>query len=203
MEPSSTLAPRRHRNASAKLRKTIKSRLRQGPRPIRGRLDSVRVSSRHSIVSHLTIRFLVFLQLNRGLFIYFVDHLWPQLVADLAEKSSFMEPRYQAEMGLGLSGRILSSGRLPTNCQGGSRSWTSRWSTEKAACQRTETIRALLKTTEVSVQEIAMRFGVSRSTLYRNKLHVSNSCRCTIRQITCKKIRRIICKLTKRELSLA
>ena len=26
------------------------------------------------------------------------------------------------------------------------------------------------KTTEVSVQEIATRFGVSRSTLYRNKL---------------------------------
>src|SRR5271157_3920419 len=33
-----------------------------------------------------------------------------------------------------------------------------------------KTIRALLKTTEVSVQEIATRFGVSRSTLYRNKL---------------------------------
>jgi DNA invertase Pin-like site-specific DNA recombinase len=32
-----------------------------------------------------------------------------------------------------------------------------------------KTIRALLKTTEVSVQEIATRFGVSRSTLYRNK----------------------------------
>ena len=33
-----------------------------------------------------------------------------------------------------------------------------------------KTIRALLKTSEVSVQEIATRFGVSRSTLYRNKL---------------------------------
>ena len=33
-----------------------------------------------------------------------------------------------------------------------------------------KTIRALLKTTEVSVQEIAKRFGVSRSTLYRNGL---------------------------------
>lgn len=31
-----------------------------------------------------------------------------------------------------------------------------------------KTIRALLKTTEASVQEIATRFGVSRSTLYRN-----------------------------------
>ena len=33
-----------------------------------------------------------------------------------------------------------------------------------------KTIPALLKTSEVSVQEIATRFGVSRSTLYRNKL---------------------------------
>jgi DNA invertase Pin-like site-specific DNA recombinase len=33
-----------------------------------------------------------------------------------------------------------------------------------------KTIRALLKTNEISVQEIAARFGVSRSTLYRNKL---------------------------------
>ena len=33
-----------------------------------------------------------------------------------------------------------------------------------------KTIRALPKTTEVSVQGIATRFGVSRSTLYRDKL---------------------------------
>jgi DNA invertase Pin-like site-specific DNA recombinase len=33
-----------------------------------------------------------------------------------------------------------------------------------------KTIRALLKTAEISVQEVASRFRVSRSTLYRNKL---------------------------------
>jgi DNA invertase Pin-like site-specific DNA recombinase len=33
-----------------------------------------------------------------------------------------------------------------------------------------KTIKALLKTDEVSVQEAAARFGVSRSTLYRNGL---------------------------------
>jgi DNA invertase Pin-like site-specific DNA recombinase len=33
-----------------------------------------------------------------------------------------------------------------------------------------KTIKALLKTNEVSVQETAVRFGVSRSTLYRNGL---------------------------------
>jgi hypothetical protein len=33
-----------------------------------------------------------------------------------------------------------------------------------------KTIKALLKTDEVSVQEAATRFGVSRSTLYRNRL---------------------------------
>ena len=33
-----------------------------------------------------------------------------------------------------------------------------------------KTIKALLKTDEVSVQEAAVRFGVSRSTLYRNGL---------------------------------
>ena len=33
-----------------------------------------------------------------------------------------------------------------------------------------KTIKALLKTDEVSVREVAVRFGVSRSTLYRNGL---------------------------------
>lgn len=33
-----------------------------------------------------------------------------------------------------------------------------------------KTVKALLKTNEVSVQEVAVRFGVSRSTLYRNGL---------------------------------
>jgi DNA invertase Pin-like site-specific DNA recombinase len=33
-----------------------------------------------------------------------------------------------------------------------------------------KTIRALLKTAEISVQEVATRFGVSQATLYRNKL---------------------------------
>ena len=40
-----------------------------------------------------------------------------------------------------------------------------------------KTIKALLKTDEVSVQEAAMRFGVSRSTLYRNRRPCSNICR--------------------------
>jgi hypothetical protein len=35
---------------------------------------------------------------------------------------------------------------------------------------KVKTIRALLKTAEISVREIATRFGVSRSILYRNKL---------------------------------
>jgi DNA invertase Pin-like site-specific DNA recombinase len=36
--------------------------------------------------------------------------------------------------------------------------------------KKLNTIRVLLKTAEISAQEIATRFGVSRSTLYRNKL---------------------------------
>ena len=39
---------------------------------------------------------------------------------------------------------------------------------KKLSDKELKTIRALLKTAEVSVQEIATRFGVSRSTLYRN-----------------------------------
>lgn len=38
----------------------------------------------------------------------------------------------------------------------------------KLSAKELKTIAALLKTAEVSVQEIAKRFGVSRSTLYRN-----------------------------------
>jgi DNA invertase Pin-like site-specific DNA recombinase len=40
----------------------------------------------------------------------------------------------------------------------------------KLSAKELKTIAALLKTPEVSVQEIAKRYGVSRSTLYRNKL---------------------------------
>jgi DNA invertase Pin-like site-specific DNA recombinase len=40
----------------------------------------------------------------------------------------------------------------------------------KLQAKEIKTIRALLKTAEISVQEVATRFGVSRSTLYRNKL---------------------------------
>jgi DNA invertase Pin-like site-specific DNA recombinase len=40
----------------------------------------------------------------------------------------------------------------------------------KLSAKELKTIAALLKTPVVSVQEIAKRYGVSRSTLYRNKL---------------------------------
>jgi DNA invertase Pin-like site-specific DNA recombinase len=40
----------------------------------------------------------------------------------------------------------------------------------KLQAKEIKTIRALLKTAEISVQEVAVRFGVSRSTLYRSKL---------------------------------
>jgi DNA invertase Pin-like site-specific DNA recombinase len=40
----------------------------------------------------------------------------------------------------------------------------------KLSAKELKTIAALLKAPEVSVQEIAKRYGVSRSTLYRNKL---------------------------------
>ena len=40
----------------------------------------------------------------------------------------------------------------------------------KLQAKEIKTIRALLRTAEISVQEVATRFGVSRSTLYRNKL---------------------------------
>ena len=40
----------------------------------------------------------------------------------------------------------------------------------KLSTRASKTITALLKTAEVSVQEIAKRYGVSRSTLYRNGL---------------------------------
>jgi DNA invertase Pin-like site-specific DNA recombinase len=48
--------------------------------------------------------------------------------------------------------------------------WRQGGRPRKLQPKEQKTIRALLKTTEVSVQEIATRFGVSRSTLYRNKL---------------------------------
>jgi DNA invertase Pin-like site-specific DNA recombinase len=40
----------------------------------------------------------------------------------------------------------------------------------KLQAKELKTIRALLKTAEISVQEVAERFGVSRSTLYRNNV---------------------------------
>jgi DNA invertase Pin-like site-specific DNA recombinase len=40
----------------------------------------------------------------------------------------------------------------------------------KLQAKELKIIRALLKAYEISVQEVARRFGVSRSTLYRNKL---------------------------------
>jgi len=41
---------------------------------------------------------------------------------------------------------------------------------KKLQIKDVKTIKALLKTDEVSVQEVAARFGVSRSTLYRNRI---------------------------------
>jgi DNA invertase Pin-like site-specific DNA recombinase len=40
----------------------------------------------------------------------------------------------------------------------------------KLSAKELKTVRALLKTAKISVKEIAVRFGVSRSTLYRNGL---------------------------------
>jgi DNA invertase Pin-like site-specific DNA recombinase len=40
----------------------------------------------------------------------------------------------------------------------------------KLKAKELKTIRALVRTAEISVQEIATRFDVSRSTLYRNKV---------------------------------
>jgi DNA invertase Pin-like site-specific DNA recombinase len=40
----------------------------------------------------------------------------------------------------------------------------------KLQAKELKTIRALLKTAQISLQEIATRFGVSRATLYRNKV---------------------------------
>ena len=40
----------------------------------------------------------------------------------------------------------------------------------KLSGKELRTIAALLKTTEVSVQDVAQRYGVSRSTLYRNRV---------------------------------
>jgi transcriptional regulator with PAS, ATPase and Fis domain len=40
----------------------------------------------------------------------------------------------------------------------------------KLQAKELKTIRTLLKTAEIPVQEVATRFGVSRSTLYRNRL---------------------------------
>ena len=40
---------------------------------------------------------------------------------------------------------------------------------KKLQAKELKTVRALLKTDKISVQELARRFGVSRSTLYRNK----------------------------------
>jgi DNA invertase Pin-like site-specific DNA recombinase len=41
---------------------------------------------------------------------------------------------------------------------------------KKLQAKDVKTVRALLRTGKISVQELARRFGVSRSTLYRNKL---------------------------------
>jgi helix-turn-helix, Psq domain len=48
---------------------------------------------------------------------------------------------------------------------------------QKSASYGLKTIKALLKTDEVSVQEAAVRFGVSRSTLYRNGLALNRDLR--------------------------
>jgi hypothetical protein len=44
------------------------------------------------------------------------------------------------------------------------------YGTKLFGAKELKTVRAMLKTAEVTVQEIAVRFGVSRSALYRNWL---------------------------------
>jgi transcriptional regulator with PAS, ATPase and Fis domain len=76
--------------------------------------------------------------------------------------------------------RLAQDGLLPSTCQQrlGSRSRRFDRILPQSGRQRetlnwgqaNSSIRALLKTAEISVQEVAKRFGVSRSTLYRNKL---------------------------------
>ena len=45
------------------------------------------------------------------------------------------------------------------------------WMAVKLSPKEIKTIRALLKTADISVAEIAARFGVARSTLYRAVLN--------------------------------